>query len=296
MRKVICLILAALLSVSLCACGAEQGDKKGDSEKNAKETVGVQFKENLEFKMGTGSEYGNYYSYGKVLGEYIMKYSDIEVDVRSTMGSKDNLLLLREGDCRLALAYSDICAYAWEGVRMFESEGKINNFRTVATLYPEALQIVTTNPDIKTVADLKGKRVGIGVPESSLYFNAVDLLNAAGITENDIIAQHLSFSDCFNDLVEGKIDAAFVVGSAPIPAVKDMLQNGAHLVSVEEETVKCLVEDKPWFSEIVLPVGTYTEQTEAVRTVALNVCLLVDAYASEEVVYYLTSVILDVYG
>ena len=57
--------------------------------------------------------------------------------------------------------------------------------------------------------------------------------------------------------------------------------------------MKCLVEDKPWFSEIVLPVGTYTEQTEAVRTVALKVCLLVDAYASEEAVYYLTSVILE---
>ena len=91
----------------------------------------------------------------------------------------------------------------------------------MAGLYAEAVQLVTMNPDIKSVADLAGKSVSIGAPGSGVYFNAMDVLAAAGLTENDIKPQYQSFADSTDALKDGKIDAAFIVAGAPTAAITE---------------------------------------------------------------------------
>ncbi len=111
-------------------------------------------------------------------------------------------------------------AYAYNGTNLFES--KVEGFSTVAALYMEQVQIVTTNPAIKTVADLAGKSVSIGAPGSGVYFNAIDVLGAYGLTEDDIKPTYQSFSDSADALKNGQIDAAFIVAGAPTTAVTDL--------------------------------------------------------------------------
>ena len=79
----------------------------------------------------------------------------------------------------------------------------------------EQVQIVTCDPDIKSVADLKGKTVSIGASGSGVYYNALDILAAYGLTEDDITAQYQDFGNSADSLQDGKIDAAFVVAGAP---------------------------------------------------------------------------------
>ena len=185
-------------------------------------------------------------------------------------------------------------SYAWDGTRSFETEGKIASFRTVAGLYAESVQLVTMDPAIKSVADLKGKSVSIGAPGSGVYFNAMDVLTAAGLTENDIKAQYQSFADSADALKDGKIDAAFIVAGAPTPAITELCQTKeAYLVPIDGAVADALIASCPFYTAYNIPAETYKGQTADVTTVTVKATLIVSADASEEDVYNLTAAIFD---
>ena len=122
----------------------------------------------------------------------------------------------------------------------------------------EQVQIVTTNPDIKSVSDLKGKTVSIGAAGSGVYFNAIDVLSAYGLTEKDITPVYQSFGDSADSLKDGKIDAAFIVAGAPTTAITDLATSGAvYLVSLDESHVSQLLSASPFYSAYTIPAGTY---------------------------------------
>ena len=272
MKRMIALTLALILALSLAACG-------GGASK---------------MTMGTGGTSGTYYAYGGVLGQYIKDKAGIEVVVVSTDGSKANIQSIAAGDYQLGTVQSDVLAYAWEGTRSFESEGKIDSFRVVAGLYAEAVQLITMDPEIKSVADLKGKSVSIGAPGSGVYFNAVDVLAAAGLTENDINAQYQSFADSTDALKDGKIDAAFIVAGPPTPAITELCTtNNAYLVPIDGEIADKLIADCPFYTVHTIPAGTYAGQDADVQTVTVKATLIVSADASEDDVYNLTKAIFD---
>jgi len=272
MKRIISIMLAVVLGLTLAACG------------NA----------GTRMTMGTGGTSGTYYGYGGVLGQYITNNAGVNVTVVSTDGSKANIQGIAAGNYQLGTVQSDVMSYAWDGTRAFEKEGKVDSFRTVAGLYAEAVQLVTMDPAIKSVADLKGKSVSIGAPGSGVYFNAVDVLAAAGLTEADIKAQYQSFADSADALKDGKIDAAFIVAGAPTPAITELCStNDAYLVPIDGEVAEKMMAACPFYTVYNVPAGTYNGQTEDVKTVTVKATLIVSASASEEDVYKLTAAIFD---
>ena len=273
MKKMLAIVLVLTMALSLAACGS------GGSAK---------------MTMGTGGTSGTYNAFGGVLGQYIKNNAGIDVTVVSTDGSKANIESIDSGDYQLGTVQSDVMAYAWAGSRSFEANGKIDSFRVVAGLYAEAVQLVTMNPEIKSVADLKGKSVSIGAPGSGVYFNAMDVLAAAGLTENDIKAQYQSFADSTDALKDGKIDAAFIVAGAPTAAITELCTtNSAYLVPIDGDIAAKLMADCAFYTSYVIPAGTYAGQTEDVTTVTVKATLIVAASASEDDVYNLTKAIFD---
>ena len=273
MKKIISIALVVVLAFALVACGGAAGTK---------------------MTMGTGGTSGTYYGYGGVLGQYINNNAGIAVNVVSTDGSKANIQGIAAGDYQLGTVQSDVMAYAWEGTRSFEKEGKVDSFRVVAGLYAESVQLVTMDPEIKSVKDLKGKSVSIGAPGSGVYFNAVDVLTAAGLTEADIKAQYQSFADSADALKDGKIDAAFIVAGAPTPAITELCTtNKAYLVPIDGEVAEALMAACPFYTTYKIPAGTYAGQEADVTTVTVKATLIVDAAASEDDVYKLTAAIFD---
>lgn len=244
--------------------------------------------------MGTGGTQGTYYAYGGILGNQIKTSTGITVNVVSTDGSKANILGIDTGNYQLATVQSDVMAYAAEGSRTFEQEGKIESFSVIGGLYAEAVQLITMDPEIKSVADLKGKKVSIGAAGSGVYFNAVDVLAAAGLTEDDIKPQYQSFGDSADALKDGKIDAAFIVAGAPTPAIQELCTSTeAYLVPIDGEVAEKLMETSPYYTVYEVPAETYKGQTEAVKTVTVKATLIVSAAASEEDVYNITKAIFD---
>ena len=275
MRRMLSLAMVLVLALSLAACG-------GSDTSAARMT------------MGTGGTSGTYYAFGGVLGQYIKNYAGIDVTVVSTDGSKANIESIDAGDYQLGTVQSDVMAYAWAGTRSFEANGAIDSFRVVAGLYAEAVQLVTMDPEIKSVADLAGRNVSIGAPGSGVYFNAIDILAAAGLTEADINPQYMSFADSADGLKDGKIDAAFIVAGAPTAAITELTTtNSAYLVPIDGEIAENLFAASPFYTAYTIPANTYAGQTEDVVTVTVKATLIVSADASEEDVYNLCKAIFD---
>ena len=282
-KRLLSLLLVVAFVFALVACGNTASEADGEDKVKA-----------TKMTMGTGGTAGTYYGYGGVLGQYIKNKAGIDVTVVSTDGSKANIQGIDAGNYQLGTVQSDVMAYAWEGTRAFEEDGKVETFRVVAGLYAEAVQLITMDKDIKSVADLKGKAVSIGAPGSGVYFNAVDVLEAAGLTEADIKPQYLSFADSTDGLKDGKIDAAFIVAGPPTPAITELCTtNDAYLVPIDGDVSKKLMDTCPFYTEHVIPAGTYEGQETDVTTVTVKATLIVSASASEEDVYKLTAAIFD---
>ena len=270
MKKIISAVLMVVMALSLVACSGSK------------------------MTMGTGGTSGTYYGYGGVLGQYIKNNAGIDVVVVATEGSAANIQGINAGDYQLGTVQSDVMSYAWAGTRSFANDGAMQTFRTVAGLYAEAVQLVTMDPEIKSVADLKGKSVSIGAPGSGVYFNAIDVLTAAGLSESDIKAQYQSFGDSADALKDGKIDAAFIVAGPPTPAITELCTtNNAYLVPIDGAVADKLMADCPFYTVHTIPAGTYKGQVADVKTVTVKATLIVSESASEDAVYNLTKAIFD---
>ena len=200
---------------------------------------------NLTF--ATGGEAGTYYAFGTVLAQHVSEKTPTSVTAIVGNGSQANIEDLDAGAVQIAFAQSDVLSSAAKGVNLFAESGAVESFSIASALYMEQVQIVTMNPDIKTVADLAGRSVSIGASGSGVYFNALDVLGAYGLTESDIKAQYLNFADSADSLKDGKIDAAFIVAGAPTTAITDLATGGqVYLVSLDDEHADKLIETSPY--------------------------------------------------
>lgn len=241
----------------------------------------------------TGGEQGTYYAFGNVLAGQVSSDTDTSVTAISSGGSQANIDALDWGDAQLGFAQSDVMSYAYEGSERFEDGIQVDNFSTVAALYMEQVQIITCNPDIKTVEDLKGKNVSIGAAGSGVFYNAVDILEAYGMTVDDISPTYESFGDSADSLQDGKIDAAFITAGAPTTAVTSLgTAKDVYLVSLDEEHVKTLLENCPYYSENVIAADVYGLD-EDVTTVAVGAVVIASDDVAEEDVYNFVSTVYE---
>jgi TRAP transporter TAXI family solute receptor len=233
----------------------------------------------------TGGDQGTYYGFGGVMAQKVGEVTSTSVTAITSGGSQANIENLDMGDADLGFVQSDVMAYAYNGERLFEETGAVENFSTVAALYMEQVQIVTLNPDIKTVADLAGKTVSIGAAGSGVYYNAIDVLGAYGLTEDDINPTYQSFGDSTEALQDGQIDAAFVVAGAPTTAVTSLAATqDVYLVSLDDEHIDQLIAESPYYTKYVIPADAYGTP-EDVTTVAVGAVVIARDDVSDEDVY-----------
>ncbi len=299
MKKFVTVVMAAMLTLSLVACGG--GSSSSSSAAPAEPAAEAAAEPAAEapaslgkMTMGTGGTAGTYYAFGGILGQYMKNKGGVDVTVVSTDGSKANIQGIDIGDYQLGTVQSDVMAYAWEGSKSFADEGAINTFRVIGGLYAETVQLVTMDPSIKSVADLAGKAVSIGAPGSGVYFNAIDVLTAAGLSEDTIKPQYLSFADSAEGLKDGKIDAAFIVAGAPTPAITELTTtNDAYLVPIDGEIGEKVLASCPYYTSLAIPAGTYKGQDQDVTTVTVKATMIISADATEEQAYAVTAAIFD---
>jgi len=270
-KRIVMLVLLVGMLLSLAGCGSSE-----------------------RMMFGTGGTAGTYYAYGGVLAQYMKTNAGVRVTAVSTGGSKVNIQSVQDGDFQLGFTQSDVMAYGWNGTRAFEKDGPTHDFRVLGCLYAETVQLITMDKNITKVEDLRGKSVSIGEAGSGVYFNALDVLENAGMTLDDIKPQYQSFEASKESLKDGKIDAAFIVAGAPTSAITELATtNGVSLVNIDGALRDKILEKCPYYAVYQIPAGTYPGQDEPVETITVEATVIVSAYLSEETVYNLTAALFD---
>ncbi len=240
--------------------------------------------------MATGSPSGVYYPVGRAIGGLITKYlQNVVVNVEVSTASVSNCEAVGKHAVDLALVQNNVATWAYTGRYMFR-EKAIKNLRAIATLYPEAIQIVTLKGrGINTITDLVGKRVSIGLPGSGTSIDAVSVLRLCGVKMEDLKLYHLSFSETTRRIEDGKIDAGFVTAGYPTASIMNLAAHkNIELVSIPEEMIEKIHLDYPYYVRIVIPKGTYKGLVHDVTTVSCMAMLVVNAALSERLVYDIT--------
>ncbi|MDW0112509.1 TAXI family TRAP transporter solute-binding subunit [Sporosarcina saromensis] len=274
---------SALMSASiLAACG--ESDKDGGSSK------GDESADSLETKIvtiATGGSSGPYNIIGTTLANEFSKEFGVNSKPQSTGASVENINLIKEGKVEMAFVMSDVLTEAVEGTGNFSE--KVENVQQIAALYPNFVQIVTTaDSGIKTIEDLKGKRVAVGDQNSGVEVNARNLLAGFGITYDDLKVDYLGYAEAADGLKSGSVDAAFLTSGLPNSSVMELAASiDLALVAVDRDKVEEIAKDQPYFVAMDIPADTYGN-AEAVPTAAIMNALVVSSELSEEDVYKLT--------
>ncbi len=257
--------------------------------------TGTCFAKKTFVSMGTGSVSGVYYPLGGGMASIMNTEMDgVNCSVESTGGSVANINLMRKGESQLGMSASSIFFDAVHGKGAFDGK-PVKEVLGIMSLYPEAVQIVTlADSGIKSIADLKDKKVAVGAFGSGTELMAKELLALDGITYDDINEDFLGFGEASTGLKDRTIVAGFIWAGVPTAGIMDLASlNKISLVSIDPAKITHLTEKMPFCTELVIPKGTYKGQNNDCTTVAIPAVLGGRADLSEEFVYNMLKTIFD---
>ncbi len=255
------------------------------------------------FSIGTGSTGGTYFPIGGMIASAISGppgappcerggscgVPGLIAVAQASSGSVENLENIRSGFIDSGLAQSDTAFWAYTGTGLYENIEPISDLRAISHLYAEVIHVVVPGEsEIESVADLRGQRVSIGKEGSGTLIDARIVMAAYGLVDEDVEAQYLGPEPSSDMMLNGELDAFFIVGGAPFLAVEDLARRmPVRLLPVDGPEAEQLLEQRPFFSGTTLPDGTYTGVDE-VATIAVGADWLTSATLDEELVYGLT--------
>ena len=258
----------------------------------------VQAADNLV--LATGGTAGTYYPFGGAMAKIWSKIKDMNVTAQTSGASGENIRLINKKEVELALVQSDTLDQAWNAVESFkpkegEKPAPLRGMAAVAVLYPEIVQVVVrADSPIKTFADLKGKKVGVGAPGSGTEINFRQLMDIYGLKKEDINGQYLSYSESAEAFKDKHIDAFIATAGIPNSAIMDVsTQNEIRILPIPSDVSAKLIEKYPFFAGVKVPANTYKGLTADVPTVAVNAVLIAGTQLKEDMVYNLTKTLFE---
>ncbi|WP_134702742.1 TAXI family TRAP transporter solute-binding subunit [Ammoniphilus sp. YIM 78166] len=282
-----------LLGSVLTACGGGSNTTtiepaKTDAAQEAPKEAAADDKLETKFAtVATGGASGPYNILATSLTDIYSKTYGVNSKTQTTGASVENMNLLKQGKVEMAFVMSDVLSEAINAEGSFTE--KVDNVQQIAALYPNYVQVVTSNSTgIETFSDLKGKRIAVGAQNSGVEVNARTLLEAHGITYNDIKVDYLGYAEAADGLKAGKLDAAFLTSGIPNSSLMELAQSfDLKIVPIEGSAIEELAKTKNYFVTGTIPAGTYKNEAD-IPTAAIMNALVVRSDLSEGDVYKLT--------
>jgi TRAP transporter TAXI family solute receptor len=275
MKKILT-ISAALLAAALIFSGC-----KGSSQK--------------DYILATGGTGGTYYPFGGAIANiWNTKIENMNVTAQATGASAENLRLISKGDAEFATVQNDVMDYAYNGTDMFAGQ-KLPNLASIGTLYPEVVQIAASaSSGIKSINDLRGKRVSVGDAGSGVEFNAKQILEGYGISFADIKKNNLSFKESAEGIQNGTLDACFITAGVPNAALQELaFTSGLVLIPVTGPEADAIMAKYGYYTKTVIPGGTYKGTDTDTEALAIKATLAVNKNLDENTVYEMTKAIFE---
>jgi len=255
------------------------------------------------FTIGTGGTAYTYYPVGGVIANAISKppgsrecgqggscgVDGLIASAVSSRGSVDNVNAIISGLRDSGFAQSDVAYWAYTGTGTMEGKDPATDLRTIAALFEEHIHLVALKDGgVNSVADLKGKRVSLDEPGSGTYVDAKLILEANGLSADDVTAEALKGNAASEALRNGKIDAFFVVAGYPTGSLVELASAAdIKLVPIDGDGAKALADKYGFFSQSEIPAGTY-KGVDATATVAVGAQWFTSAKQDDDLIYKIT--------
>lgn len=259
-------------------------------------TLGCATPTTKQYTIATGAVSGTYYPIGGGIAQTASNASlGFNLTVESTGASVVNCRLVNNGTSNFAIVQNDVAFSAINGVKDFNGSGNLTGIKGMACLYPETIQvIVMKDSGIKSIADLKGKRVVVGDRGSGSEYNALEILAAYGLSKDDIIVNNNKLSQAADLMSNGQADAAFWTGGAPTSAISELaITHDINILTINGTARDKLMAQSPFYAKTTLKAGTYKNLDVDVDTVSIMAMLVVNKDISDTDVYNLLKAIYD---
>lgn len=278
------ILLIALLAMTLVVtgCGGGGGDNSG-GEKAKLERISI----------ATGGTGGTYYPYGGALAGVINnKVENVEATAEVTGASVENARLLDSGEAHLGLLMNDVVYQAYKGENQFE---KPIELRTFMGMYANITHVVAlADSSVKSIPDLKGKKVSVGAPGSGTENMTKQVLESLGMSYNDFQIFRLSFAENTEGLRDHVIDVGVWSVGAPTSSIMDLATtHKIRIIPFSDEELNKMSAKYPYYQAVTLPAGTYAGFDTEVKTPAVWNSVVVHKNMSEELAYKLAKAVFE---
>lgn len=277
MRRAIA-VGAGLLMVGAAATGCGGRQDKPSADTGGEVTCEVA--EDTRIAIATGNATGVYFSLGNAFAEQISAASDgkVKATAAETGASVQNIQQLVAGTYQVAFSLADTASDAVEGTGGFDGEKQ--PVQAISRIYPNYTQVVVrADAGIRSIGDMRGKRVSTGSPGSGTEVIANRLLESAGLNpQRDVAAQRLDLTKTVDGMKDGSIDAMFWSGGLPTPGITDLFTTRRDAVTFLDITPQLarMQETSPVYEEGVIPAATYGTATDTKTIVVPNMLLVRD--------------------
>ncbi len=277
MKRITALFLTVVLLLGITACNTKS-----------------------DFTMPTGCIDSAYHQYGKDFAETVEKESGLIITPYSSDGAKANMVIIDGDPKHIGIGQADLLNHSWNETNIFKKEGKIDSLRAIGCIGTEQLMLVTTDPEVRSIEQLKGKVVSLGSVYSGTNLNAMDLLDAMGLQEEDLPKlrkkkkiKNFNLTASLEALEEGEIDAAFITTALPSPALtKFMEKQSLYLVPFGQEYLEQLQKENGDYFQSTIPARSFTDQEEDISTLGVKTILFCGADCEKDEIYEITKIAL----
>lgn len=289
MKKLFFPLFAFILVLGACGGGESDSASEPEGEENGDSSL-----DDLFVTLATGGTSGVYYPLGAGFGTILEEELGIDTSVQATQASVENVNLILTDRAELALITGDTAFQAYEGVGPFEEDGPKEDLLSIAALYPNYLQVVTTaDSGIETFEDLKGKTVAVGAPNSGTELAAQVLFEGHDMSYDDITPDYLSFAESVEQMKNGLVDAAIISSGIPNSGIMDLdATHPIKLIPIDDEAMDYLTEEYVYLNETVIPENTYSVE-EDVPALDITNAMIASKELTEDEVYQITKAIFE---
>jgi TRAP transporter TAXI family solute receptor len=252
------------------------------------------------FRIGTGGTGGTYYPIGGLIAHCISSppgsrpcekggscgVPGLVAIAQSANGSVANINAIKSGVLESGFSQSDVAYWAYTGTGIYKNKSKVDSLRALANLYPETIHLVARKgAGIKSVKDLKGKRISMDEPGSGTLVDARIILEAYGLSEKDMDVDYIKPGPAIDKIKDNQMDAFFIVAGFPTGSVIELASSvGAELVPISGPQAEGIIKKYGFFAKNLIPAGTY-EGIGETESISVGAQWVVSANVDADLVY-----------
>jgi len=294
-NKLLLAVLVLILALALVGCSSQTTEKQPPAGQEKKGEVKKEEKsEKVWLSIATGGTGGTYYPYGGGVASIITDYvPNTEATAEVTGASVENTKMVASGQAMLAAIMNDVGYQAYNGTGRFEGDKK--DIRTVFTMYPNIYQVVALKETgIKTIYDLKGKKVSVGAPGSGTEYKTNLVFSLLGMSYDKFKVQRLPFADQANNLRDKTLDVGVWSVAAPTSSITELAATqDIYIIPFSEEDLKKITTEYPFYNAGEVPAGTYKGQDEAVPTPTVWNTMITSKDAPADLIYQIVKAVFE---